>query len=116
MLKADNPMSRVLMTILIFEFIVYGLSVPVMMMVSNVHPLLASLTGGGAAILALVAAGMLRRPKIGHPLAWLAQAVGIALGLLTPGMIVMGLVFTALYAISFVLGRKIEANQADATR
>lgn len=114
MLKAENPMGKVLMTILIFEFIVYGLAVPVMMMVSNVNPWIASLAGGGAAVLALVAAGMLRRPKVGYPLGWAAQAVGIALGFLTPGMVVMGLVFTALYAITFVLGRKLETNEAGA--
>ncbi len=65
--------------------------------------------GGGAALLALVAAGMLRQPW-GYPLGWVAQIAGIALGLLTSAMFVVGAMFAAIWLISFVLGKKLDAR------
>lgn len=108
-----NPMRVVLLTVLIFEVVVFGLAVPVMILVSGVSPELAALGAGGAALLALVAAGLLRRP-VGYLVGWITQPVGIALGLLTPAMFVVGAMFAGLWVLSFVLGRRLEA-QAGAT-
>lgn len=109
-LPPDNPMRVVLLAVLIFEVIVFGLSVPVMIFVSNVSGSLAGLAGGGAALLALVAAGLMRRPT-GYYVGWLTQLVGIALGFLTAGMFVVGVMFAGLWVLTFVLGKRLERNR-----
>ena len=55
-LTPGNPMRVVLLSILLFEVIVFGLAIPVMILVSDVPAADAALAGGGAALLALVAA------------------------------------------------------------
>lgn len=110
-LSPRNPMRVVLLAILLFEVIAFGLAVPVMILLSGVPGLTAGLLGGGAALLALVAAGLMRRPA-GYPLGWLTQLVGVALGLLTPAMYVVGAMFLALWVLSFVLGRRLDEQGA----
>ncbi|GAA1840978.1 DUF4233 domain-containing protein [Microlunatus capsulatus] len=106
-LSAKNPMRVVLLAILAFEVILFGLAIPVMILISDVDPLTAGLCAGGAALLALVAAAMMRRPA-GYPLGWLTQLVGLALGLLTTAMYVVGGLFLALWLITFILGRRLD--------
>ena len=108
-LANSNPMRVVLLTVLIFEAVVFGLAVPVMILVSGVSPAVAALGGGLAVVLALAAAGLLRR-RIGYLIGWLTQPVAIALGLLTPAMFVVGGMFAGLWVLSFVLGRRLEAG------
>src|SRR4029450_4200111 len=99
-------MRVVLMTVLIFEGIVFGLAIPVMILVSGVAPAAAAgfgggaalvapaaraVVAGGAALMALAAAGLLRS-RLGYILGWIAQLVGLALGFLTPMMFVVGAV------------------------
>ena len=113
-LSPKNPMRVVLLAILIFEFILFGLAIPVMILISDVPGVTAGLSGGSAAVLALVAAGLMRRP-IGYPLGWLTQLVGLALGLLTTPMFLVGGLFLALWVISFLLGKRLdEQGQARA--
>jgi len=107
-LSPGNPMRNVLLTVLVFELIVFGLSVPVMILVSDVPSLTAGLLGGGAALLALVSAGLLRR-SVGYPLGWATQLVGVGLGFATPGMFVVGVLFGGLWVLSFILGRRLDA-------
>jgi Protein of unknown function (DUF4233) len=107
-LSARNPMRTVLLSVLIFEVIVFGLSVPVMVFNSNVAPGTAIGFAGGAALLALLAAVMLRRPA-GYALGWLTQVVALALGVLTPTMFVVGGLFAGLWALTFVLGKRLDA-------
>ncbi len=109
MLSAKNPMRRVLSITLFFEVIVFGLAVPVMYFVSSVPMDQAALLGGGAAVLALVSAALLRSP-IGYVLGWLTQVVGIALGFLTPAMFVVGGMFAAIWVLTVVLGRRLDQN------
>ena len=110
-LPNSNPMRVVLLTVLIFEVIVFGLAVPVMILVSGVAPGLAATCGGAAAVLASAAAAVLRKP-VGYLLGWLTQPVGILLGLLTPAMFVVGAMFAGLWVLSFVLGRRLETQAA----
>jgi Protein of unknown function (DUF4233) len=107
-LSARNPMRTVLLSILIFEVILFGLAVPVMIFNSNVSVGMAAGVSGAAALLALVAAGMLRRPA-GYPLGWLTQLVALALGVLTPSMFVVGGLFAGLWVLTFVLGKRLDA-------
>lgn len=108
-LPNSNPMRVVLLSVLIFEVVVFGLAAPVMILVSGVPADLAALGAGGAALLALVSAGLLRRP-VGYLLGWATQPIGILLGLLTPAMYVIGTLFAGLWVLSFVLGRRLEAQ------
>lgn len=106
-LSPRNPMRVVLLSILIFEVILFGLAVPVMITISDVPGLTAGLSAGSAALLALVAAGLMRRP-VGYPLGWLAQVAGLALGLLTTAMFLIGGMFAALWLVSFLLGKRLD--------
>ena len=107
-LSARNPMRVVLLSVLIFEVIVFGLAVPVMIFNSNVAVGIAVGFAGGAMVLALVAAGMLRKPA-GYTLGWLTQVVALALGALTPTMFVVGALFAGLWVFTFVLGKRLDA-------
>ena len=106
-LNPGNPMRIVLLSILIFEVIVFGLAIPVMTMISDVPALTAALAGGGAALVALIAAGLMRRP-VGYLVGWATQLIGLALGLLTSTMFIVGGMFLALWVLSFVLGRRLD--------
>ncbi|MDO5534512.1 MAG: DUF4233 domain-containing protein [Propionibacteriaceae bacterium] len=110
-LNDGNPMTKTLMLTLIFEVVVYVLAIPGMIQVNDVPLAPAFGFGIGAAVLAGIAGGMLGRRPIGWPLAWLAQVAGVALGFLTPWMFVVGGGFALLFAVEFLLGRRIEASR-----
>ncbi|MEO7586741.1 MAG: DUF4233 domain-containing protein [Arachnia sp.] len=106
-LTPTNPLRSALMSVLIFEVIVFWLAFAGMVQVSGISPATAGLWVGLASVLALVATAGLRRGW-GYPVAWLTQLAAIALGLLTPWMYAMGLMFTLIWIISFVLGKRLE--------
>jgi len=106
-LNPGNPMRIVLLAILFFEVIVFGLAIPVMIMISDVPALTAALAGGGAALVALVGAALMRRPA-GYLVGWAAQLCGLALGLLTSTMFIVGGMFLGLWVLSFVLGKRLD--------
>ncbi|MDQ1482231.1 MAG: hypothetical protein QOF35_307 [Actinomycetota bacterium] len=106
-LSSRNPMRTVLMTLLLFEIVVFGLAIPVMIYLSHVSAANAAALGGGAALLALVGAGLLRRP-VGYLIGWVAQLAGVALGLVTASMFAIGGLFLLLWVISFVLGKRLD--------
>ena len=108
-LSTGNPMRVVLQTVLIFEVIVFGLAVPVMILISGVPAAAAAGFVGGAAVLALLAAGLLRS-RVGYMLGWLAQFAGLALGLLTTTMFVVGALFTAVWVMSFLMGKRLDSQ------
>jgi hypothetical protein len=109
-LSAGNPMRVVLMTVLIFEVVVFGLAVPVMIFISDVPGAAAAGFGGATAVLALLAAGLLRRPPLGYILGWLTQLAGLALGLLTATMFIVGALFAAVWVLAFVLGKRLDSR------
>ena len=108
-LSARNPMRTAVRSVLIFEVIIFGLAVPVMILVSHVPAALAGGLAGGAALLAALAAGLLRTP-LGYPIGWLAQLAGMMLGLLTPGMFIAGGIFVGVWLLAFLLGKKLDAR------
>jgi len=67
--------------------------------------------GIGLAVLALVAAGSLRRP-FGYWLGHLTQVLSVALGFLIPVMFFLGGVFAALWALALVLGSRVDEAKA----
>ncbi len=109
-LSAGNPMRVVLMTVLIFEVVVFGLAIPVMIFISDVPGAAAAGFGGATAVLALLAAGLLRRPPLGYILGWLTQLAGLALGLLTSTMFIVGALFAAVWVLAFVLGKRLDSR------
>ena len=108
-LSAGNPMRVVLMTVLIFEMIVFGLAIPVMIFISDVPAAAAAGFGGVAAVLALVAAGLLRS-GVGYVLGWLTQLAGLALGFLTTLMFIVGMLLAAVWVLAFVLGKRLDSR------
>jgi hypothetical protein len=108
-LSPGNPMRVVLLTVLIFEVIVFGLAIPVMIFVSNVPAAAAAGFAGGAAVLALVAASLLRS-RIGYVLGWLVQLAGLALGLLTASMFIVGAILAGVWLLAFVLGKRLDSR------
>jgi hypothetical protein len=108
-LSRGNPMRVVLMTVLIFEMIVFGLAIPVMIFISDVPAAAAAGLGGGAAVLALVAAGLLRS-SVGYVLGWLTQLAGLALGFLTTLMFIVGILLAAVWVLAFVLGKRLDSR------
>jgi hypothetical protein len=108
-LSAGNPMRVVLMTVLIFDVIVFGLAIPVMILISNVPAAAAAGFGAGAAVLAILAAGLLRS-QLGYILGWATQLAGIALGFVTPMMFVVGGLLAAVWVLSFALGKRLDSQ------
>lgn len=108
-LSAGNPMRVVLMTVLIFEMVVFGLAIPVMIFISGVPAAAAGALGGAAAALPVVAAALLRS-RVGYVLGWIAQLAGLALGLLTALMFIVGALFAAVWVLAFVLGKRLDSR------
>jgi hypothetical protein len=97
--------------ILTLEAVVLALSVPVMISVEGVDTGVAVGLGVGLAVLCVLTAGLLRRPwayVLGHAV----QVSVICLGFLVPVMFLVGAMFAALWALAYLVGRKIEADQA----
>ena len=67
--------------------------------------------GLALAVLCIVAAGTLRRP-VGMALGWLIQFAVIASALVVRPMIVVGVIFGALWVVAVVQGRKMDALTA----
>ena len=96
---------------LVFEAVVIALATPVMIAVEDVQTDVALSVGLGLAFLALLTAGLLRRPwayVLGHAI----QVAIIAMGVLVPAMFLVGVMFAALWVTAYLLGRKIEADKA----
>ncbi|MCW2787731.1 MAG: hypothetical protein JWQ91_1779 [Aeromicrobium sp.] len=96
---------------LTLEAIILALAVPVMISVEDVGKPLALTTGLGLALLCILVAGSLRRPRayvVGHAI----QIGAIALGFLVPIMFFVGAMFAALWLGAFFLGRRIEDDKA----
>lgn len=110
-LDRSNPMVSALAAALSFEAVVFVLAVPGMILISAVSTATAFWSGGVGVVLCLVALVGLR-PGWGYLFAWLAQVVAVAMGILTPMMYVVGLIFAVIWVVSFVLGRRLE-NRTD---
>jgi hypothetical protein len=101
--------KRLCATVLIMEAIVIGLAIPVAVQVDHLAPHAAELTGGIAAIAAVIFAALARRALP----AWLAggsllQAFAIASGSVVPVMYFLGGIFAVLWAIGIWLGYRVE--------
>ncbi len=109
-LAPDNPMRAAAMSVLIFEVIIIWLAYIGMIQVSGVNLGVAAAWSGVATVLCLAALAGLRK-RWGYLVGWLAQAVLIGLGLLTPWMYAMGIIFALIWVVCVVLGKRIETHR-----
>lgn len=112
-LKPRNPMMSALMSVLIFELIVFWLAFAGMVQVSNVPVTTAVTWTAVASVLAVVATGALRKGW-GFVVGWAVQVLAVAMGMLTPWMYAMGIVFALIWTTSFVLGKRLERRNEKA--
>ena len=70
------------------------------------------LLGSGLAVLCILAAGVLRRPW-GVTLGWGLQIATFAFGFIVPAMLVVGVLFGALWLTALVQGRAMDEHIAD---
>ncbi len=108
-LPVGNPMTKVVVSFLAFEVIVFGLTIPGMILVSGISVAMSVVLGCiGMVASILCAVGVPR--TWGYLLAWALQIFGILLGLATPMMYAVGIVFAAIWVSIIVLGRRIDGN------
>ncbi len=98
-------------SVLGFECIVLGLVTPVLIAVEEVSTAKGVLLGVGLAACALVVAALLRF-EWAYLLGFAIQVAALALGFVVVDMFLLGAIFGALYTAAYVLGRKIESQQA----
>ncbi len=106
-----SPRRMMCASVLGFECIVLGLVTPVLISVEDVSTWLALLIGLGLAVAAVAVAGLLRH-EWAYYIGFMIQAAALGLGFVVPVMFVLGLVFGALWTAAYVLGRRIETQQA----
>jgi hypothetical protein len=95
---------------LALEAVVLFLTMPVMLTLTDVSTGTGVAVAAGLTVACLVAAGLMRRP-VGGVIGWLVQACALALGFVVPVMFVLGVIFLALYAGSWVLGARIDRER-----
>lgn len=108
-LAAKNPMTKVMVSILAFEAVVFGLAIAGMIQVDNVPVPVAVGAAVVGIVIAVAACALLRHP-IGYLLGWVTQGLVVGIGVLTPWMYWLGGMFALLWVVSFVLGRRIERS------
>jgi hypothetical protein len=101
--------KRLCATVLIMEAIVVGLAIPVAVQIDHLSAHAAGLTGGVAAVAAVVFA-VLARPFLRATLIGgsLLQVFVIVAGSVVPVMYFLGAIFAALWALGIWLGYRVE--------
>lgn len=98
---------RLCAAILFLQAIVLGLTTPVLISVKDVSVPAALSIGLGLLVACLLTAGLLRF-RWAYWIGWAIQACSLALGALIAPMIVLGVVFSALWTTAYFMGAKIE--------
>ena len=99
-------------SVLGLQAVVLLLGIPVGLSLAD-HGAATAVVLGLAALLAVLAAGMIRRrPQQAVLLGWVVQAVSIASGFLLPAMFFVGLLFGAVWWTAVHFGRKVDAIRA----
>jgi hypothetical protein len=101
--------KRLLSTVLVMEAIVIGLAIPVAIHIDHLTPHTAGLTGGIAAVAAIVLALLARWSlQLMIVLGSMLQVYLIAAGQIVPVMYALGAIFAAFWVIGIWLGRRVE--------
>ncbi len=99
--------------ILGLEAVVFLLTTPLLLVQTDLSTGAGLGTGIGLTVACVVVAGLVRRPG-GLQLGFVLQAAAIALGVLLPLMVALGIVFLALYTVAYVVGGRIDREKAEA--
>lgn len=104
-------MKHMCQAILVFEAILLGLSIPILVQVADVPTSPAVTVCVVLAVLALLTTGLFRRGAVGDVLGWAVQVGFVAMGLLHPAFFFVGGLFALLYWAGWALGRRILADR-----
>lgn len=104
---------RLCAAILSLQAVVLGLTTPVLVQGDDLDTTPALVIGLGLTLACILVAGLLRKPWAYH-LGWAIQVCSLALGAFTPVMIVLGLIFGALWYTAVRLGSMIDRDKAAA--
>jgi Protein of unknown function (DUF4233) len=106
-----SPRRMMCAAVLGVECIVLALSSIVLISVENLSPRTGLSIGLGLAVAAILIAGMLRH-EWAYYAGFVLQVAALALAVVVPVMLVLGAVFGALWTAAYLLGLKIEREQA----
>jgi hypothetical protein len=106
-------MNRVAATVLVLEGIVLMLAIPVAVVVADVEPALAVPVGVGLGVLCMVAAGLVRRGRLGYVLGSVLQVAAIATGFVVPAMFFLGGLFALLWVVVLRIGPEVDRARAE---
>ncbi|OLT25039.1 hypothetical protein BJF83_06220 [Nocardiopsis sp. CNR-923] len=104
-------MRVVCAVVLAFEVIILGLAIPIAVNVEGIDTGLAAGVWGGLAAAALVLSA-LQRFTWAHYTAWVLQAVMLATSFLVSGMLLISVVFAALWVVGVLTGHRVDAARA----
>ena len=97
--------------VLVGEVLVVGFAALVAKDLSDVSGRTVAVAAGVTALLALVAAGLLRH-RVGFVLGWLVQVVLVVSGVWVPMMFFIGIVFAVVWGFVLVAGGRADAVTA----
>jgi hypothetical protein len=98
--------------VLFFEALIVALAIPVALTLSSASSAAVGWTFGSLAVLCLVCAGLLRHAWA-YGLGTVLQVGVIACGLIVPTMVVLGVVFGALWFAALRYGRRVDLAKAE---
>jgi len=102
---------RLCSAILFLQAIVLGLTTPVLVHDQDLSNAQGLSIGLGLCVLCILVAGMLRQ-RWAYGLGWMIQVGSLALGVFTPVMIVLGVIFAVLWFTAYRLGGTIDRDKA----
>jgi hypothetical protein len=106
-----------LAALLVLEAVVVALAIPVAVLAAG-RDASSAWALGALAVLLVLAAGVVRRPR-GIALGWAMQVLVLLAGILVPALAVLGLVFLGVWVVAIVYGSKgdrLAAEQAARAR
>ena len=106
-------MRRLCSTVLGMEAVILLLAIVPAKTLEHISGGTAAMVGGGLALIAILLAGVVGRPRMGWALyaGSVLQLLVIASGVMIPTMYILGVIFAALWFTGIWLARKVEAAQ-----
>jgi hypothetical protein len=102
-------MRRLCAMVLVCEALVIALAIPVAISVSHADAKAAGITGGVAAVAAVLLCGLLRF-RWAYAAGSVLQILVFVSGFVVPAMFVLGVIFGALWITAIWLGRSVESG------
>jgi Protein of unknown function (DUF4233) len=97
-------------SVLVFEAVVVLLAIPVALSLTDISRAPILIGGGALALACLLLPAFLRRPGA-YAVGWGLQLVLILSGFVVPAMFLLGVLFTALWALGLWLAVKVERQR-----